>query len=900
MMPIRPIRIAFLVAAVGSGALTPAVAPGQPCLDLKVFAGRGVGDSGPATAAVLNSPRNLALDAAGNIIVADAGNARVRRIDAASGTITTIAGNGAPGVPTDGAIATLTTLKEPSGVAVAGGDVFIADVGASVNAVWRLTADGILHRFAGSGIATGSIDGPGGDPADDLNDGQLAVFATLSRPVRVAVDAQGNVFISDLGNNLVRRVDAASGRISTVTTGLSQPAGIAFGAGTDLFIANIGTNQILKGSTMGGATTVFAGTGGVPGPVNDLSSDPPLDALAAPLNAAGEVAVDASGVVYIGGGQDDTIHKVTTDGLIHRVAGSGLAGASDGPGFLARFRSPGVALGPGQTLLIPDVDNNRIRRYDAGADAVTTIAGGDNLPGDGGSAIVAILDRPTGLAVDKAAGAVFVTEHDSHRVRRIDAAGAITTVVNRDGLNGSATDGLAAVTSQLRQPTGVAMASGSLLIADAVDQRVLVVDGAGVIHTFAGTTDTAGNAGDGGPATSALLNTPLRMAVAQDGSVYITDFNNNRIRKVDPSGIITTVAGGGGELRQPAGVAFDGAGNLYIADFGSNRVLRLDASGSLTPIAGSGTAGKLGDQGQAGRAQLDGPTDVAVAADGGLFIVDQQNNTLRYVAPGAGGTVGPASIILTVLGDGMPGFADGKGTLARLLIPTDVEIDAGGNLLIADRGNQRVRIATPSDGCTSKTTMCNSSAECDDHQPCTLDVCEPIHVCSHTALPADQCVPSCAAEPAGCIAGGGPGRFDCLGETLVKGLQSATPVVRCRDNDTNCDFDPTPGRCSFRMACCFNEPGCAAAGVSRFAAQGPAGAVILDAVAKMPAASRLGNAVVFSQPLATPDACTQLADVGVSLRKGGRKAGKLQIKTTAFGTTKRQRDADKLRLICLP
>src|SRR6266850_1727971 len=355
MTPIRPIRCVLLVAAITCGALAaPGRAPAQPCLDLKMFAGRGAGDGGPATAAVLTSPRNLALDAAGSIIVADAGNSRVRRIDAASGTITTIAGNGAPGIPEDGAVATLTTLKEPSGVAVAGGDVFIADVGTSVNAVWRLTPDGIIHRFAGSGTGTGSIDGPGGDPADDLNDGQLAQFATLNRPVRVAVDAQGNVLIADLGNNLIRRVDAASGRISTIVSGLNQPVGIALGTGTDLFIANLGTNQILKTSITGGATTVFAGSG-VVGLASDRDTDAPLDAIAAPLNAAAEVAVDASGVVYIGGGKDNVIHKVTTDGRIHRVAGSGLPGGPPvpdvpQPGFLARFLSPAVALGPGQTL----------------------------------------------------------------------------------------------------------------------------------------------------------------------------------------------------------------------------------------------------------------------------------------------------------------------------------------------------------------------------------------------------------------------------------------------------------------------------------------------------------------------------------------------------------------------
>jgi sugar lactone lactonase YvrE len=689
--------------------------------------------------------------------------------------------------------------------------VLIADLGEGVNTVWRLTPDGILHRFAGSGIATGSKDGPGGDPADDLNDGQLAVFATLNGPARVVVDAAGNVYISDLGNDRVRRVDAATGRISTVASGLSRPVGLALGAGNDLFIADTGTSRILKGSTTGGTPVAFAGTG-TPGSVNDVDS--PVAAILAPLNAAAEVAVDSSGVVYIGDTGNNVVHKVTTDGIMHRVAGIlGIPGVEDTPvpGFLAHFRSPGVALGPGQTILIPDIDNNRIRRYDLAADVVTTIAGGPNSPGDGGPATAALLDRPTGLAMD-GGGAVFVAEHDSHRVRRIDPAGTISTVINAGGLNDSATDGAPAVNSPLRQPTGVAFdAGGHLLVTDAVDHRVLLVDSGGIVRTFAGTARTAGFAGDGGAAASALLNTPLRMAVAQDGSVYIADFNNNRVRKVDPNGIISTVAGGGGELNQPAGLAFDAAGNLYIADFGSNRIFRLDPTGALAVLAGSGTAGSLGDNGQAVSAQLNGPTDVAVAGDGGLFIVDQLNNKVRFVAPAAGGTVAPTSTIWTVLGDGTPGFADGLGVQSRLLFPTGIALDAQGRVLIADRGNQLVRVGTPAPTCAAPTQRCDTAAQCDDGNPCTIDNCEANHLCSNTPLPPGQCHPSCSAEPGACMPGGGPRGVDCLAQTFVVGRAGGPPVVmRCRDNDPACDFDPTPGSCTFRVACCLNEPGCSA------------------------------------------------------------------------------------------
>jgi sugar lactone lactonase YvrE len=428
---------------------------------------------------------------------------------------------------------------------------------------------------------------------------------------------------------------------------------------------------------------------------------------------------------------------------------------------------------------------------------------------------------------------------------------------------------------------------------------VLLVDGGGIIRTFAGVSNTPGFSGDGGPATSAQLNTPLRMAVGSDGSVYITDFNNNRIRKVDPSGTINTFVGNAGELNQPSGLVFDANGNLFEADFGSNRVLKIDPTGTVSLVAGSGTPGRLGDNGAAGTAELNGPTAVALASDGGLLIVDQLNSVVRYVAPGDNG-IDAGSTITTLLGSGTPTFADGAGTAASFLFPTDVAVDGSGNIYVADRGNQRVRIATAGNDCVAQQP-CMSAATCDDNDPCTVDSCNPSHLCTHTPLPAGQCVPTCAAEPAGCIPGGGPARTDCLAEALVKGLQpgQARPVVRCKDNDT-CDFDPTSGTCTFRVAWCFNEPGCNASGVSRFSAKGPAAGTILDAVGKLVGGSPTGSAMVFPQPYTATGSCTELAPIQVALKKNGTKPGKVKIKTTAFGSSKKMRDPDKLTLVCTP
>src|SRR5262249_13752666 len=189
----------------------------------------------------------------------------------------------------------------------------------------------------------------------------------------------------------------------------------------------------------------------------------------------------------------------------------------------------------------------------------------------------------------------LVTEHDSHRVRRIDPAGIITTIVNTAGNNAAATHGQPAVTSPLKQATGVGIdANGNVLIPDAPGAGALLVDAAGVIRTFAGTDGPPGFAGDGGPATSALLDTPLRMALAGDGSVFIADFNNNRVRKVGADGTINTFVGNGGELNQPSGLVFDNGGNLFVAGFGHNQGKRIDPNSRGALIAGNRPPGRRG------------------------------------------------------------------------------------------------------------------------------------------------------------------------------------------------------------------------------------------------------------------------------------------------------------------
>ena len=340
--------------------------------------------------------------------------------------------------------------------------------------------------------------------------------------------------------------------------------------------------------------------------------------------------------------------------------------------------------------------------------SITTVAGtgeiGDGaggFSGDGGPATAAQLNLPQGVAVD-GAGNLYIADARNHRIRKVDASGIITTVAGTGEIGGGAGgfsgDGGPATAAQLNLPQGVAVdGAGNLYIADARNHRIRKVDASGIITTVAGTGEIGGGAGgfsgDGGPATAAQLNLPQGVAVDGAGNLYIADARNHRIRKVDASGIITTVAGtgeiGGGaggfsgdggpataaQLNFPQDVAVDGAGNLYIAD---RLILKVDASGIITTVA-AGT-GEIGD-------------GVAVDGDSNVYIVDRQaHRILKVDSTGARSTVVVRSFPGGFSGDG------GPATAAQLNLPQGVAVDGAGNLYIADTYNHRIRKLTPMTG----------------------------------------------------------------------------------------------------------------------------------------------------------------------------------------------------------
>ena len=498
--------------------------------------------------------------------------------------ITTVAGGGPNNLP-----AVSANLDEPLGVAFdAAGNLFIADEGS--HRIFKVDTSGQLTVVAGIGIFGFS------------GDGGPATSASLASPVSVALDGAGNLFITDQGNQRIRRVDAATGIITTV-------AGNGFGG--------------------------FSGDGG---PATSASLTNPFD-----------VALDGAGNLFIADFSNSRIRKVDTSGIITTVAGNGgfTFSGDGGPATSASLRSPtGVALDGAGNLFIADGGNFRIRKVDTSG-IITTVAGNGSseFSGDGGPATSASLTNPFGVALD-GTGNLFIADEGSNRIRKVDTSGIITTVAG-NGSSGFSGDGGPAISASLSGPIGVALdGTGNLFFADAGNNRIRKVDTSGIISTVAG-DGIFGFSGDGDPATSASLRDPFGVALDGAGNLFIADRFNQRIRRVDAAtGIITTVAGdgptgiGAGGFSGDGGPAtsaslwrgLDGSGNLFIADTLNNRIRKVDTSGIITTVAGNGSFGFSGDGGPATSASLSFPFGVALDGSGNLFIADFSNSRIRKVS----------------------------------------------------------------------------------------------------------------------------------------------------------------------------------------------------------------------------------------------------------------------------
>jgi sugar lactone lactonase YvrE len=362
----------------------------------------------------------------------------------------------------------------------------------------------------------------------------------------------------------------------------------------------------------------------------------------------------------------------------------------------------GVAISPSGDIYISRRAHNVISRIDQKGQLVNVAGSGTSgYSGDGGPATKAAMNIPAGLAFDKQ-GNLYIADRANHRVRKVDTKGIITTVAG-NGTVGFSGDGGPATQASLNLPSGLAVDNkGNLYISDRSNNRVRVVNSKGIINTVAG-NGKDGYHGDNMPALKATLDKPFGLAIDKDNNLYIADRGNNRIRKVDSSGLISTVAGDGGfyfigdngpayraSIAGPTGVAVDDKGNVYIADRSNNRIRMVDSLGMIRTVMGTGQRDYNGDSELARETNLHLPFGVALDKKGDLLVIDRSHYRIRKL-------IMKGNKVTTLAGNGVKQFGGDGGPSqgANLEFPHGIDVDSKDNVIFADKAHFRIRKITP-------------------------------------------------------------------------------------------------------------------------------------------------------------------------------------------------------------
>ncbi len=766
------------------------------------FAGGGssYGDGGPATDAMLHTLSEVATDGIGNVYIVCYSDNVIRRVDN-MGTITTVAGNVSSGFSGDGGQATAAQLNAPTDIAVdASQNIYIVDRGN--NRIRKVDPSGVITTFAGGSLGSPIDVGPATDAVLDRpnsitvdKNGYVYFTEQTSNKIR-QVSPSGNMTLytqsagSGYSGDGGPATDAQWGGMDNLTVDNDL----------NLYFFDFNNNVIRKISSLNGYISTFAG-GGSDYNANNIS------ALTADLSGVTSITFDATGSMYLGDRDYAVVRMIDTNGIISTIAGSvfsfGYSG-DGGPATAAQLPFPnGLATDAVGNVYVSDHDIWAVRKiaYDfSGTNTVcvsstTTlsypVSGGAwsssnpsiasvnsstgeidgisagtatisyTISGSSATTVVTVMTTPdagsiSGPSVVSVGGSIALSSTQpggvwsgcNNSVGTIDGSGNVSGISNGSALMsytvtsscGSSTatfpvtvgscvaatnistiagnhvagysgDGGPASEAQITAPHAVvADAVGNVYVADRFNHVIRKINPSGIISTVAG-TGTAGFTGDGGPASNAALNNPAGLALDGDGNLYIADMYNERIRKIDLSGNIYTVAGNGyhggwmgapfgnggpatdAALVYPIALAVSCSGEMYISEYGSQRIRKIDANGIISNFAGTARAGYNGDGIPATAADLNHPHGIALDAEGNVYIADAWNNRIRIVEATTGKIYTYAGNgVAAYAGDGMP-----KGS-ASLWIPWGITFDGCGNLYICDYNNNAVRVVDKASG----------------------------------------------------------------------------------------------------------------------------------------------------------------------------------------------------------
>jgi hypothetical protein len=755
---------------------------------ITTIAGNGTagasGDGGLASASIVGQPIAFSMDAAGNLYLFDKGKDVVRRISPGAGGalyIYHVAGvNATAGFTGDGGPASTAKLSGPNdGWVVPAGDIFIAD---TVNDVVRVVYEGganaatlITETNPGVTPVVGNIYDIAGiegtATAGFAGDGTVSNTTTtkLSGPNAITVDASGNVFIGDSGNQRIREITLATGVINTVAgTGvagyagdgglasaaqISGPRGLYADPFGTLYITDRTDCAIRKITGISNpATAVISHVAGVYNSTCSTTGSYSGDggpAINATLFLPDQSAIDASGNVYISDSNSDTIRVINAaTGIIYTLVGKSASATSTGNGGLSTLATvdgpanvglnsngniyvndslgyavreltlansfPATSVGstsPAQTNGVVSIQAGTLASFGIGTTSPADFSAGAVSGCPLSTPIVAdttcsvpVSFNPTApgvrtsqlLASDTNGGKYLLGLSGIGNSPAVSVSPGLISSLAGNGTAGSTGDGSAASASTVNAPAAVALDSANDIYIAGADNKVRMISAAtGKIATIAG-TGAAAYTGDGSAATAATFKNPSGLAVDSANNVYIADAGNNVIREISgQTGIVTTVPFTLGVLSSPRGVAVDASGNLYIADTG-NHVIReiMPFTAATSTLAGiSGTPGSTGNNGLATAATLNSPAGLALDSAGNIYIADTGNNVIRKITVSTG-------IITIVAGNGIAGSTgDGAAaTNAELNKPTRVAVDAAGDLFIADYGNNKIRFVSTASG----------------------------------------------------------------------------------------------------------------------------------------------------------------------------------------------------------
>jgi sugar lactone lactonase YvrE len=611
---------------------------------------------GAVGTARFNWPFGVALDSAGNVYVADSLNHTIRKVTT-DGVVTTVAGSAGQAGSADGT-GSVARFYSPNGASVDSEcNVYVAD--SYNNTIRKITPAGAVTTLAGlpqfdtNGWSVGgSADGTGS-------------AARFNGPSAVCVDSAGNVYVADRGNHTIRKV-SPEGAVTTLAGSAGQagsadgtgsvarfnyPLSVAVDSAGNVYVADT-DNDLIRRVTANGVVTTLAGNF---------------------INPYG-VAVDRATNVYVAEGF--TIRKMTPAGVLTTLAGSPEWGSSDGTGSAARFggkfeggggggsiRPSGLAVDSVGNVYVADTGNNTIRKVTPDG-VVTTLAGTasqtGSADGTGTQARFGFANLgPAGIAVD-AADNVYVADFANFAIRKVTPAAEVTTLAGGAGSDARFGDGL--------NPFEFSLAA----------------DMAGNVYAWADDTNGIRKVTADGVVTTLTADASGIVAVDRTGNIYVLEGYD--VLKVTPDGVVTTVVLNL-ELNVPLGAAVDSVGNVYFTDTDNHTIGKATSSGVVTTLAGS--AGQIGSvDGIGSAARFWYPEGVAVDSAGNVYVADSGNDTIRKVTP--------AGVVTTVAGSaGVIGGADGIGSAAQFSRPFGIAVDSGGNLYVADFGNDRITKGSP-------------------------------------------------------------------------------------------------------------------------------------------------------------------------------------------------------------